>query len=257
MSSPYLILLKMIADFYTLVLNRTNYSLSISDNEKLRNIKLDRAAIKRSVMTVPYNIRNISLPGMGDQLIGNFNVIWKDNKSMIIVPKAYTVNNMDMVISWKDMGQFTKLVYNTIHLELPSLKSLNKYLRELIKIVTHFNLPVSWVTPAGMKMNLSTVKLNKVRTNLTLANTGRTKITLNLPTKVLDTKSIETSFMPNLVHSLDASNIYLLVDAIANDYPNTTYPIYTIHDCFASLPNNMLDLEDRIKTAFIKMYRPE
>lgn len=54
--------------------------------------------------------------------------------------------------------------------------------------------------------------------------------------------------MPNLVHSLDASNIYLLVDAIANDYPNTTYPIYTIHDCFASLPNNMLDLEDRIKT---------
>lgn len=58
--------------------------------------------------------------------------------------------------------------------------------------------------------------------------------------------------MPNLVHSLDASNIYLLVEALAHDYQS--FPLYTIHDCFASLPNNMGELEDRIKTAFIKMY---
>nr|QNH92677.1 hypothetical protein [Wolfiporia cocos] len=89
------------ADFYSLVLNRTNLNLSIDKNENLRNIKLDRAAIKRSVMTVPYNI---SLTGMGDQLIENFKVIWQDNESRILVPGEYTINNTDMVISWKDMG---------------------------------------------------------------------------------------------------------------------------------------------------------
>nr|YP_009926571.1 hypothetical protein [Wolfiporia cocos]QNH92626.1 hypothetical protein [Wolfiporia cocos] len=242
------------ADFYSLVLNRTNLNLSIDKNENLRNIKLDRAAIKRSVMTVPYYI---SLTGMGDQLIENFKVIWQDNESRILVPGEYTINNTDMVISWKDMGVLqrellTKLVYNTINLELPSLKTLNKYLRDLIKIITHFNLPISWITPAGMKINLSTVKLNKVRTNLSLVKSGRTKITLNLPTKTLNVKSIVTSFMPNLVHSLDASNIYLLVEALAHDYQS--FPLYTIHDCFQRRPNNMGELEDRIKTAFIKMY---
>ena len=51
--------------------------------------------------------------------------------------------------------------------------------------------------------------------------------------------------MPNLIHSLDASNIHLLVDKLFKDY--NKFPIYCIHDCFATLPNQMTDLEERIK----------
>jgi DNA-directed RNA polymerase len=52
--------------------------------------------------------------------------------------------------------------------------------------------------------------------------------------------------MPNLIHSLDAFNIHLLIPKL------TDQPIYTIHDCFATTPNNMATLEYFIKEAFVE-----
>jgi DNA-directed RNA polymerase len=54
--------------------------------------------------------------------------------------------------------------------------------------------------------------------------------------------------MPNLIHSLDASNIHLLIPKL------TDQPIYTVHDCFATTPNHMSNLEYFIKEAFIEIY---
>jgi DNA-directed RNA polymerase len=55
--------------------------------------------------------------------------------------------------------------------------------------------------------------------------------------------------MPNLIHSLDASNIQLFINKVEKPIP-----FYTIHDCFASLPNNMKYLEFKVKEAFIEIY---
>jgi len=54
--------------------------------------------------------------------------------------------------------------------------------------------------------------------------------------------------MPNLVHSLDASNIHILCEKLNNQ------PLYTIHDCFASTANNMYDIEKKVKASFIEIY---
>jgi DNA-directed RNA polymerase len=54
--------------------------------------------------------------------------------------------------------------------------------------------------------------------------------------------------MPNLVHSLDASNVHLLCNNL------TGQPLYTIQDCFATTPNNMEFIEHCVKDAFIKIY---
>jgi len=54
--------------------------------------------------------------------------------------------------------------------------------------------------------------------------------------------------MPNLIHSLDASNIHLLCEKLKD------IPLYTIHDCFASTPNNMEVIEKMVKFAFIEIY---
>ena len=54
--------------------------------------------------------------------------------------------------------------------------------------------------------------------------------------------------MPNLVHSLDASNIHLMCQNLSG------IPIYTIHDCFASTANNMSIIEYKVKTSFIEIY---
>lgn len=54
--------------------------------------------------------------------------------------------------------------------------------------------------------------------------------------------------MPNLVHSLDASNIHLMIDKLNGQ------PIYTIHDCFATTANNMEEIERLVKESFIEIY---
>ena len=43
--------------------------------------------------------------------------------------------------------------------------------------------------------------------------------------------------MPNLIHSMDAANIHLLVVKLFKDNPNYIFLIYCIHDCLATLPN--------------------
>lgn len=58
--------------------------------------------------------------------------------------------------------------------------------------------------------------------------------------------------MPNLIHSLDAANIHLLIKRIIDN--EDIISIYTIHDCFATTPNNMRKLEKLIKICFIKIY---
>jgi DNA-directed RNA polymerase len=54
--------------------------------------------------------------------------------------------------------------------------------------------------------------------------------------------------MPNLLHSLDASNIHLLCNNLSGQ------PLYTIHDCFATTANNMVVIEQEVKKTFIEIY---
>jgi DNA-directed RNA polymerase len=77
-------------------------------------------------------------------------------------------------------------------------------------------------------------------------------ITLSIPTNKLDQKQIARAFMSNMIHSMDAANIHLLINFLDEEGFNT--PLYTIHDCFATTPNNMLGLNNSIKTSFIKLY---
>jgi DNA-directed RNA polymerase len=57
--------------------------------------------------------------------------------------------------------------------------------------------------------------------------------------------------MPNFIHSLDATNVHLLLYDIIN---SDQIPVYTVHDCFASTANNMSILEYKVKLAFIDIY---
>src|SRR5258708_6512130 len=56
-------------DFYTYALDKIRANLIKSDILELRDIRLNRKIIKRSVMTIPYNI---SMGGIGEQLMEHF-----------------------------------------------------------------------------------------------------------------------------------------------------------------------------------------
>lgn len=58
--------------------------------------------------------------------------------------------------------------------------------------------------------------------------------------------------MPNLVHSLDAASLSLMVNMYYSD--NKCLNLFSIHDCFAVTPNNVKRLIKFIKLVYIKIY---
>ena len=82
---------------------------------------------------------------------------------------------------------------------------------------------------------------------------GLRSITISLPEKnILNTSELERSLMPNLIHSMDAANIHNLVNKLIVE--NIKIPLFTIHDCFASTPNNMNYVNNLVKDAFADLY---
>jgi DNA-directed RNA polymerase len=77
-------------------------------------------------------------------------------------------------------------------------------------------------------------------------------ITVSIPSGKLDYKGVKRGFMPNLIHSLDASNIHLLIDLIIKQ--DCKINLYTIHDCFASSCDGMEILDKLVREAFIAIY---
>ena len=102
-----------------------------------------------------------------------------------------------------------------------------------------------------MKISLSPLIFKSIRTRSSLLPYGK-PVTISIPTKMINNKKIKSSLMPNLIHSLDASNIHILCKKL--NLVKTNLSLYTIHDCFATTPNNMEIMERNVKAAFIDIY---
>jgi DNA-directed RNA polymerase len=65
---------------------------------------------------------------------------------------------------------------------------------------------------------------------------------------------------PNLIHSLDAANIHILIQKILKnknicDMNKEKYiNLYTIHDCFASTADTMNIIERLVRESFAELY---
>lgn len=134
------------------------------------------------------------------------------------------------------------------------MKNLTNYFKEIITVLNKLKMPITWNTPSGLKISYQQIKFASiVVTNKIIKNSK--PITITILTVKTDNVKMLRSFMPNFIHSLDASNVHLLLNNIGQD--EIKIPVYSVHDCFASTPNNMLLLEKKIKTSFIDIYFKE
>jgi DNA-directed RNA polymerase len=93
-----------------------------------------------------------------------------------------------------------------------------------------------------MKVSSSPIvmKSKQIKTSL-LKNVK--PISILIPTDQIDYGSIKTGIMPNLIHSLDSSNIHILIRNLKNNFNKRFIDLYTIHDCFATHYKNMYLIE--------------
>nr|YP_009631581.1 RNA polymerase [Armillaria sinapina]QCB16361.1 RNA polymerase [Armillaria sinapina] len=146
------------------------------------------------------------------------------------------------------MSFFVKKVVLKI---IPSFLSLKNYFNDMLDILELLELPLYWITPAGMKIQMSDqIFLRKQIKNKFLKNSN--PITIMIPTENINYKDIKIGLMPNLIHSMDGANIHLLIHYIK--LLNIDLNLYTIHDCFAGDYLNMNLLENLVKKSFIDLY---
>ena len=176
-------------------------------------------------------------------------------KLNFLVPAEYTVNNEPLTLTGSEAGTLGSVIYRTVKGLMPPIQLLKDYFSGFIKVLSRVNKPIYWITPAGMKIWGSSLVTKSARVKTSFLRNSK-PVTIRIPTENYDYKDINRSLMANLIHSLDAANIHYLIKIITSDpeLSKNHINLYTIHDCFASVNDQMDLVETSVRKAFSSLY---
>jgi hypothetical protein len=271
-------------DFYSIIANLINGTLNfnldkekkkkipdlikIEAYERLLNLELFRNIIKKTIMTLPYNatkLQGIKYLREGfefDKVIyinkltnistSEYNNDMKNNKNII---KEYWVNHPKMNIKLKstDFTYLYDILKDVLYSSSNSIQLITDYLGKIAEICSKANTFIPWVLPTGLRIYQSYNVVSEIRISPFNFNNFTYKLQTKKKIEMDIAKNIR-AFMPNLIHSLDATSLSLLVNNYFNLYDNKVRNIYGIHDCFATTFNNMGFIIENLKLIYIFLY---
>lgn len=145
-----------------------------------------------------------------------------------------------------------KIIYDSLFNTHPDLQALINYFNDLVKLFNELSLSLNWLTPSGLLIRQKYI--NFTTTTLSAKILGKTrKVNVNVPNEdSLNSLKQINSFVPNLVHSMDAGHLALLVNSII--LQNNNMNILSVHDCFGTNANDIKILKYLVINTFIKIY---
>jgi len=254
-------------DIYSEIIVPINKALNQYGKEdpnfsNLALVKLPRKILKQSIMTKVYNVTTF---GIADQLKSNlssFKIKESNNYTDKIVTELQ--NNLkkrtnyyiapgikgQVYLTNEDIFKIANIINDQIFVLFPSLNWIYNYFIDITKLMLLLNIPISWFTPAGLK--ISQLYLKSKQTTVAIKFAGKVKkVVLREWTDIVDKRKQIQAIIPNIIHSLDATHlIKLIIKASEENFA----PIITVHDCFGTLPNKMCELDYRVKKEFILLY---
>jgi DNA-directed RNA polymerase len=150
--------------------------------------RVDRSVVKRAVMTTPYGVTQ---RGIRDQLIKDGHLEGMDRKA---VAARYM------------QEKITAALEETV----VAAKEIMAYFQEVAGLLADRDLPLRWITPAGMEVTQSYYKLSERRVD-TLE--GRFTFWEEDADLGLDKRKQGLASAPNVIHSFDAAMLALTVIA--------------------------------------------
>lgn len=235
-------------DLYSIVLKEINQKVSelvVNDTKHilLKTLKLDRKLVKRSIMTIPYNV---TIHGVVNHLEEFFNKEWKDG-NLLYKPKDK--KNGVEYITQSDIFKLATIIKSTLFEMHPELNNLINYFKDMVSVFNALNIPIVWKTPSGLEIKQMYVKSESARIRSGYFR-GAT-FNILIPTTQIHKLSQKNSFMPNLIHSMDAATITQLISRMDGAIFKN---IYTIHDCFATTACCIPQLNILVRESFISLY---
>lgn len=220
--------------------------------ERLVNILIHRSAIKKAVMTIPYNV---SVHQMIKYIKEHFIKINENenNYSSPYTLEYQYLEDSNVILCEKDIAFIASGLREVLEINFPRLKLLIWYLKSIANICNKLNIVIPWETPSSLQVNQSYKAFGP---NVTLRpySYNKSSFTLKVTTNSLRGNKQLRSLMPNLIHSLDATVLALLADNLFNNIESKIVNFYSIHDCFAVTANNIVTLFNSLKSVYTKIY---
>jgi hypothetical protein len=213
--------------------------------ERLAKLNLtgNRKLIKTSIMCIPYNVSKFS---MCEYIKEELTPIDKDNFMID--------NDPNKKLTRKEIETIADAIFAIIYKYFPKLISLTRYFKQVSKISNNLNIPIPWTLPTGLRINQQFFNTTQIFIKPFSYEKDTLKIEILNPKK-FNTRKQTQALMPNLIHSLDAASLNLVIESFFKEASTNSF--FSIHDCFAVSCDKVELLTGLLKHAYVKLYLEE
>lgn len=226
--------------------------------EALLAFGITRKTTKKSTMTIPYGGTKI---GCRDQVTEWYNeemtkriqhdpLYVSPIKTLVIQDdEGVILNNRGENFALKQLHHYVWLALDeTVVAARTAMKMLQQVCSAVQKVNAKGN-PMVWTTPAGYKVyqDIKDQEETRIKTMID----GSINLFLKRDLKSINKRKMRTSIAPNFVHSLDASHLMLVLNALKNMGINN---VATVHDSYGTHAGSCDLLHYAIRKTFIDMY---
>jgi len=244
----YTFILLRITDYYKnkiLEIEQSgNTDEKIDSFKKFVSVKIPRKSVKYPIMVKPYNA---SLLQMTNYFKETLEEVSENNKKFYVFK-----DNKDIKFTNEELILFIQTLNHIIYVEFPKLKTIENYLKRIAEICSILNIPIVWALPTGLKVDHYYEGSEAIRLKPFIFKKNTFKLLIG--NKKLNKPKQIRALMPNLIHSLDATSLALLVETFFKDSQFGLKNFYSIHDCFAVTGNNIENLINILKYVYIDIY---
>jgi hypothetical protein len=101
-------------------------------SDSIKSIKFTRKLVKKSIMTIPYNI---SLTGVQAQIKEHAIETREFSRTIYHLPKEFSKFDKSIRLYPSELNKVGAVIFTVINEKMPTLKSLKTYLQEMSKII--------------------------------------------------------------------------------------------------------------------------
>lgn len=193
---------------------------------------VERAAMKRATMALPYNITK-------DKAVRYVAQDYLNAK----LPDATIGQRLHHARALMDAG------WEALAEALPAAMGVRAWLTRLGRAASERQKVLSWVTPSGFLATQAYFKAEVVRVKTWLH--GSTSIRVAAETDTQDQRQHAIALAPNFVHSIDAAHLHMVACACADEGITS---VGFVHDSFSAHAANTARLGRILREQFVSLY---
>lgn len=131
----------------------------------------------------------------------------------------------------------------------PGMLRAMAYLQEVSDVLTAENLPLQWITPAGLRVTQARVGTTTERIETKTFGIRRARV-FQLDTDELNRNKQRSGFVPNLVHGVDAAHMCATINALAAAGVRN---FWMVHDSFGAPLAQCSDVFEITREEFVRL----